>query len=45
MDILLETLFTYPLSTAIRGWLRFYATSRKVVGWIPDYVIGVFQFT
>jgi hypothetical protein len=25
-----------------RSWLRHYVTSRKVVGWIPDEVIGFF---
>jgi hypothetical protein len=26
-----------------RSWLKHRATSRKVAGWIPDYVIGIFH--
>ena len=28
-----------------RSWLKHRATSRKVAGWIPDYVIGIFSLT
>jgi hypothetical protein len=30
-------------STRYRSWLRHYATSRKVVGSIPDEIIGFFN--
>ena len=29
--------------TRYRSWLRYYATSRTVVGSIPDDVIGIFN--
>jgi hypothetical protein len=29
--------------TAVAQWLRYCATSRKVVGSIPDDVIGIFH--
>ena len=36
--------YTYGLymGTAVAQWLRCCATSRKVAGWIPDGVIGIF---
>jgi hypothetical protein len=37
------TYFTLLRSTLWRSWLRHYTTSRKVVGLIPDGVIGIFH--
>jgi hypothetical protein len=31
------------LGTRWRSWLRHCATSRKVTGWFPDGVIGIFH--
>ena len=33
----------YQRGTRWRSWLRHCATSRKVAGPIPDYVIGIFH--
>ena len=35
-------ILTHPLGTAVTEWLRCCATNRKVVGSIPDGVIGIF---
>jgi len=35
----------YGLGTAVAEWLRCCATNRKVVGSIPDGVIGTFLLT
>ena len=32
------------LGTAVAQWLRCCATNRKVAGWIPDGVIGIFHW-
>jgi hypothetical protein len=31
--------------TRYRSWLRYYATIRKIGGWIPDEVIGFFNWS
>ena len=34
---------SFPGGTRWRSWLRHCATSRKVAGSIPDYIIGIFH--
>jgi hypothetical protein len=31
------------MGVAVAQWLRHYATNRKVAGWIPAVVIGIFN--
>ena len=36
------TIIIIIIGSAVAQWLRYYATSRKVAGSIPDGVIGIF---
>ena len=38
------SVYTSSWGTQWRSWLRYWATSRKVAGSIPDGVIGIFRW-